>query len=288
MVETVSIAWEDMMLVRALLSLSLSFLMMHGTVYAQRNNSNSRDEKRENQRVREAEKEVGEARKKLSDAQRLVKDRLKVLEQSNAKIIEARRKYRDAEELAEEQFGKALGIPEAMAEVKALRKELDRLSEPVLARLHESKEWVVLSSTLEQRRKERDELLENSELDEPARTSKLAELSELFSKPVEMEEEAIQGVPECKSLADKLKSSVTDLDLLRKKISRDQVESHPKVKEAVKKIEQLTAENQRLEKEFASARSTANKAWRTLQAATQKMQKAKYEDAKDPNRPNKK
>jgi len=273
---------------RLLISLLLFLFLLIGQVRAQRNNANSRDEKRENQRVQAAEKEVGEAKKKLAEAQKQVKAKIKVLDQSNGQIVGARRRYREAEELAEELFGDALGIPNAMAKVKEFRKELDRLSEPVLAKLHESEEWKSTSSQVEKIRKQRDELLENSEIDEAVRASKLAEFSGFLSTPSKMENDAIQNSPVCRSVSEQLKTALAELELLRKKISHDKVESHPKVKEAAKKIDQLLIENQRVEKDLVAERIAANKAFKNLQIATQKLQKAKFEDAKDPNRPNKK
>jgi DNA repair exonuclease SbcCD ATPase subunit len=273
---------------RLLIALLLYVVLLPGPVYAQRNNANSRDERRENQRVQAAEKEVGEAKKKLAEAQKQVKSRIKVLDQSHMQVVGARRQYREAEELVEDLFGNTLGIPGAMAKVKEFRKELDRLSEPVLAKLHESEEWKSASLKVEQIRKQRDALLENAEIDETARASKLEEFSRLLSMPSKMEEEAIENAPDCRPVSEQLKTALAELELLRKKISRDQVDSHPKVREAAKKIDQLMAENQRLEKDLVAARISANKAFKNLQSAMQKLQKAKSDDAKDANRPNKK
>lgn len=288
MIKSRSLFTENLRVLRLLVASLMFAFVGGGQAYAQRGDANRRDEKRENQRVQAAEKEVGEAKKKLAEAQKQVKARIKDLDQSNLQVVGARRRYREAEELAEEQFGDVLGIPRAMAKVKESRKELDRLSEPVLTRLHESEEWKSATSKVEQIRKERDELMENSEVDETVRASKLEELGGFLSIPSKMEEEAIQSSAECKSMAEKWEMALGELDRLRKKISRDKVESHPKVKDAAKKIDQLTIENQRLEKDLVAARIAANKAFKSLQNAMQKLQKAKLDDAKDPNRPNKK
>ncbi|MFO0384783.1 MAG: hypothetical protein ACK506_24045 [Pirellula sp.] len=97
--------------------------------FAQKNGNDRRDEQRENERVRNAEREVSQARKRISEIQNDLKSQLRRFDSAQDKVSKCKATVREAREAAESELGVKLGIPESLAAVREKRQIYDELDE---------------------------------------------------------------------------------------------------------------------------------------------------------------
>lgn len=260
-----------------------SMTLLAPSGYGQSKAQDRKDEKRENERVKKAEKEVSETKRELAEIQKKLKEKLRSIDAREDGLSKLLRAYRDAVDDAEQEIGASIGIPSAMAKVKENRKKLDEASVPLLAELHATPQWKKLLQEVEVAKQTKEELHENTEIEDSERDAKLSEIDRLLRKPSEVESNAIQQSPVCKPLQATLSKMVDELDILRKKISKDKVQSHPKVAQVSKRAEEAKKELASQRKELTTIRGNVAKGMKQLANAQAELNKARVADAKDPN-----
>jgi hypothetical protein len=260
-----------------------SMTLLTPSGYGQSKAQDRKDEKRENERVKKAEKEVSETKRELAEIQKKLKEKLRSIDAREDGLSKLLRAYRDAVDDAEQEIGASIGIPSAMAKVKENRKKLDEASVPLLAELHATPQWKKLLQEVEVAKQTKEELHENTEIEDSERDAKLSEIDRLLRKPSEVESNAIQQSPVCKPLQATLSKMVDELDILRKKISKDKVQSHPKVAQVSKRVEEAKKELASQRKELTTIRGNVAKGMKQLANAQAELTKARVADAKDAN-----
>ena len=258
-------------------------LLLAPVCYSQNKAQDRKDEQRENERVKNAEKEVNEAKRDFAEIQKKLKEKLRSIDAREDSLSKTLRSYREAEDDAEQEIGASIGIPSALAKVKENRKKLDDASKPVLEQLHATPQWKELLQEVEIAKQKKEELNENAELDEAQRDAKMLELNQILTKPSEAETKAIQLSPDCIPLQSALSKSVDELESLRKKISREKVQSHPKVVQATKRVEEAKKELATHRRDLVTIRNNVSKAMGKVTTAQSELTKARVADAKDPN-----
>jgi chromosome segregation ATPase len=258
-------------------------LLLAPVCYSQNKAQDRKDEQRENERVKNAEKEVNEAKRDFAEIQKKLKEKLRSIDAREDSLSKTLRSYREAEDDAEQEIGASIGIPSALAKVKENRKKLDDASKPVLEQLHATPQWKELLQEVEIAKQKKEELNENAELDEAQRDAKMLELNRILTKPSEAETKAIQLSPDCIPLQSALSKSVDELESLRKKISREKVQSHPKVVQATKRVEEAKKELATHRRDLVTIRNNVSKAVGKVTTAQSELTKARVADAKDPN-----
>jgi chromosome segregation ATPase len=258
-------------------------LLLAPVCYSQNKAQDRKDEQRENERVKNAEKEVNEAKRDFAEIQKKLKEKLRSIDAREDSLSKTLRSYREAEDDAEQEIGASIGIPSALAKVKENRKKLDDASKPVLEQLHATPQWKALLQEVEIAKQKKEELNENAELDEAQRDAKMLELNRILTKPSEAETKAIQLSPDCIPLQSALSKSVDELESLRKKISREKVQSHPKVVQATKRVEEAKKELATHRRDLVTIRNNVSKAVGKVTTAQSELTKARVADAKDPN-----
>lgn len=258
-------------------------LLLAPVCYSQNKAQDRKDEQRENERVKNAEKEVNEAKRDFAEIQKKLKEKLRSIDAREDSLSKTLRSYREAEDDAEQEIGASIGIPSALAKVKENRKKLDDASKPVLEQLHATPQWKELLQEVEIAKQKKEELNENAELDEAQRDAKMLELNRILTKPSEAETKAIQLSPDCIPLQSALSKSVDELESLRKKISREKVQSHPKVVQATKRVEEAKKELATHRRDLVTIRNNVSKAMGKVTTAQSELTKARVADAKDPN-----
>ena len=258
-------------------------LLLAPVCYSQNKAQDRKDEQRENERVKNAEKEVNEAKRDFAEIQKKLKEKLRSIDAREDSLSKTLRSYREAEDDAEQEIGASIGIPSALAKVKENRKKLDDASKPVLEQLHATPQWKALLQEVEIAKQKKEELNENAELDEAQRDAKMLELNRILTKPSEAETKAIQLSPDCIPLQSALSKSVDELESLRKKISREKVQSHPKVVQATKRVEEAKKELATHRRDLVTIRNNVSKAMGKVTTAQSELTKARIADAKDPN-----
>jgi septal ring factor EnvC (AmiA/AmiB activator) len=252
------------------------------------NNQNKQDEKRENERVKDAEKKLSDARKELGQHQTKLKAAIKKLDGAEDKLTAAKRSLREAEDQIEKELGQSIGLPQAVAEIIEKRKVFTELSKPILEQLHASPEWKALEAQVSKAKAEKEELRENVEIEEAEFAEKFKALNQILDRPVAVETKALSANAECEAARVELDKASAKLVELRKKLSPEKIESHPLVTAAKKSVKEKEAVVKSDEKEVASARSAAAKSQREVSQAQSNLSKARTADAKDSNKNNNK
>lgn len=246
--------------------------------------ANQRDEKRENERVRKAQREFDQARQSLNLHQADLRTAIKKLDQSEDVLAQAKRALREAEKSAELEIGQTLGLPAAYADLQQSQAKLAELSRPVLDKMHSTDQWKTLESQVAQAKLERDELKENLELEEAERLSRLKELSTIILRPYELEETTIAGDPDCLAAKKEVEDRSAKLAELRKKITANKVKWHPQVVKVQKELDKAEDSLDKTEKNLIGERNKATKAQRAYQQAQIELARAKQADAADTNK----
>ncbi len=271
------------------LSLLLSSTFIQ-PVLAQRSNKNSerRDEQRENERVQRAQRELNEAQKQLRDKQSDLKAMVRKVDAAQDKLVAAKKTLRDVEDAVEAEIGASLGIPEAISQVSARRKEYDTLAKPILDALHAKSEWKTVQAEAEKAKADRESLRENVELEDDQRDQQLKILATIIQRPFDLEDKALAANADCVAAKKTVDEAAMKLAELRKKLSPGKVDAHPKVVAARKALEEAQKSLNKQEQALSSDRSAATKAQRAVVAAQNELNRAKQADAKDSNKGNKK
>jgi chromosome segregation ATPase len=245
---------------------------------------NAADERKENQRVANAEREVAQLKKELSAIQKSVKEDLGQLAKRESALVQLRKNMRQVREDVEDRLGEKLGIPSALQAQRKASSEFDAASAKVIESLSTSPEWKAAKATADAAKEERKALLEDVELDDDARKVKLKKTQDAIDRLSSFEQDAIRKDPVAGKAQSTLQSAQSQLDQLRKQLPKDKIDADPKVV-------QLDKELQKLEKEIADSRrdvdkhrSTALSLQRKLVQAQSALQKARAADAADPNR----
>ncbi len=134
--------------------------------------NNRRDEQRENERVRSAEREVTQARKRVAELQNDLRTNLRRRDSIQENVATCEQAIREAIESAELELGDKLGIPEALADFKQKRKIYDSVCKPVLSELHQSPDWKKLEIEVAQAKATLKSVREEVELSEENATKK--------------------------------------------------------------------------------------------------------------------
>lgn len=256
--------------------------------FAQKSGNDRRDEQRENERVRNAERELTQARKRISELQNDLRSQIRRLDSAQDKLFTSKAKLRDAREAAEAELGAKVGIPECMATVKEKRTNYDELCKPVLDRLHESPEWKKLESEASSAKTALASLRENVELSEEERVQKTKALNDVIFRTFTSENQALQSDVDCVQARKELDAASERLQQMRKKLTPDEVNSHRSVVAASKSVSEADKQFSSIEREIANTRSAVAKAQRVLQQAISSLAKAKQADASDKNNRGKK
>jgi chromosome segregation ATPase len=250
---------------------------------AQKNGNDRRDEQRENERVRNAEREVSQARKRISEIQNDLKSQLRRFDSAKDKVSKSKATVREAREAAESELGVKLGFPESLAVVREKRQIFDELCKPVLDRLHESPEWKKLESEAASAKAILASLREDVELSEEELAQKTKALNDVIFRTFASENQALQANEDCLRARKELDEASERLQELRKKLTTDAVNSHRLVIAASKTFAEVEKQFLSIDREIANTRGAVAKAQRVLQQAISALAKAKQDDASDKN-----
>lgn len=269
-------------------AVALAFLCASSFALAQNNGNNRREEKRENERVRNAEQDVSHARKRISELQNELRSQLRKFDSVQDKVVQSKVELRDARDAAESELGAKLGIPECLANIKEKRKVYDELCKPVIDSLHESPEWRRLESEATSAKQSLASLREDVELSDEERASKVKELNDIVFRTFSAENQAINLNPNCVMAKKDLDDASQRLQEIRKKLTPETVNSHRLVVTANKSFIELDKQFSAIDREIAKTRSSIVRAQRELQQAIANHAKAKQADASDKNSRDKK
>ncbi len=243
---------------------------------AQKNNRKN-DERRENERVKNAENKLDQVKKQVADNDKLIKTagQNASLAEKNVKV--ARTRVQDEKEAAESRLDSKSGIPEVVQQLKVARTDFAKIADPIREKVHATQEWKLAEEAATEAKAEKQEVLELvKNLKE--REEKLAPLEPLIAKPIELEEKAINEDKAARTASEKVASLKSKLEELRKKFPESKIEEDPLVKKAKQDLAEADKKLQSALREVASLRSKSLQLRKNLAEAQQQLARAKELD----------
>ena len=269
--------------VELILTLSLS-LLSSATAQAQKNTRNQQDEKRENQRVADAQKQVREHQNDVNEAEQKLRSLMRSSGGLEAKLAQVRGELRETRERAADRMAKSMGIDAALDHLKDVKAQLAAFSQPVLEKLHQSPIWMDAKKLADESKKRADALREDVQLSDEERTARIKELTTSVVKPNELDRQTILDMPEGKRLTDELTAALAAIEKIRKAIPDEKVDADPTVVQVKKSIEKAEQELKKHMQSVLAERESVQKVQQRLVQSRQKLQQAQAADARDRNR----
>lgn len=270
-------------LVAAILASSLC-LVVTAPAWAQKNNRNQQDEKRENQRVANAQKEVRSQQGELNEAEQKLRSAMRSSNGLEATVAKAREHLRETRERVADQMAKSMGIEAALARVKDTKAELAKYAKPIVDELHKSEVWRSAKKAADDAKASVEKLREDLQLSAEDRQAKLDDLTKLMLRPSELDKQAVLDTSEGKRLDERVRDALAGVEKIRRAIPDEKVAADPAVVEAEKAIDKVEAEVKKHLQSVVAERGRVQKAQQQLLQSRQKLQQAQAADARDRNR----
>ena len=242
------------------------------------------DEKRENQRVEKAKKDVQQNQNELNGLASDLRSQLAAWQKAEAGMRAAQTDLKRQREMAEEQLDDESGYPSLLRRIRETRVKLDAVSKPILESVQKSSEWLAARSEADLAKAEHRRLREDVSIPDGELKGQLEKLEKVMQKPDRLAAQAVAAVPEARELQTTLDQQLEDLEELRRKYPQSKIDQNPKV---VKAKESLAAAQRTLEgsaKTLASARTQYNKQLAQMAAAKDELARAQRADQADTNK----
>lgn len=249
-----------------------------------RNNAQKNDERRENDAVQKAQKDVNAAEKVMRDAEKSARqaaDKLKGAIRDQSKAASQIQKRRDD---LEEKHGDLVGLTEARRTLDAARKAYGKAGSPILKRVTESPSYQEAVEMAQQSDRRLSALRDDTDLEDAERLKQMADAAKTKQLPARLEREALDAEESLKSERNALRAAEQAVakanDAMDKAVEKD-----PELKSAKDSFE--SAKNQ-----VAAARRESAKEAKQLADARQKLSREQNDlqqkinaDRKDDNKP---
>ncbi len=254
----------------------------------QQGNNSKQDERRENERVANAERSLSDAKKDLSAIQKDLRSETVNLEKSALSLRQLKKKARDVRDEVEDRLGAKIGIPAALSKVRQAGAALEEISARLREQLHTAPNWIQAKEAADRAKVAKAALLDDVEQVGNDHDEKLKPLQKLISKPMELENEFIAMDSAAKEAMKHLSEQQAELDKKRQLLPIGEVEKDRMVVQALSDVTKKEKEIDVIEGKLRKIRAEAGKMQKRFADAQMSLQRAKAADAADPNRPGKK
>lgn len=248
-----------------------------------KNNTQKNDERRENDAVQKAKKDVDAAEKVARDAEKSARqaaDKLKGAIRDQSKAASQIQKRRDD---LEEKHGDLVGLTEARRTLDAARKTYEKSGSPILKQVTESASYQEAVETAKQADRRLSALRDDTDLEDGERLKQMADAAKTKQLPARLEREALDAEESLKSERNALRAAEQAVakasDAMEKAVEKD-----PELKSAKDTFE--SAKNQ-----VAAARRESAKEAKQWADAKQKLSREQNDlqqkvnaDRKDDNK----
>lgn len=248
------------------------------------NKKNKQDEKRENERVEKAKKEVQQSQKELNGIIGDLRRQMSNWQKSEAALRAANTDYKRQREEAEEQMDEESGYPLLLRKIRETRVKLDVLSKPIIERVQKGSDWQAAKAKADAAKAQRKQVLDDATVTESEQKLKLEALDKEIVQPDRLQTQAIAADADAHKLQTMLDQQLDELEALRKKYPQSKIDSNPMV---VKAKETLANSQRSLESEaksLSAVRAKHNKQVSHLAAANQELVRAQQADQADANK----
>lgn len=259
------------------------FLCMTGSAWAQKGKNNQ--EKKDDQKVAAAERDVAEARDKLQDAEKELKKAQDAKRDAGAELKAAGAKLKKTRDQVETQLEKEHKIESALADQSAAQQAYDKAKEPVIAAVKTTVEHQAAIKSAEVAQAKIKDIKGNLLLAEAERRKQLSDASLATLLPSKLEQAAVDADPAAKDAKAKLATAAEKVAALREKI-RKAVESNGEIKTAQKVFDQAKLADDKAKDKLATEARQAADAAQKLAREQAQLAQAKAADKKNDGKNN--
>ncbi len=268
--------------------LSVCLLVSSSIAFGQKGNNPKQDERRENERVANAERSLTDAKRDLSSIQKELRSEMVSLENSVLALRQLKKKAREVREEVEDRLGAIVGIPDALSKVRQAGTALEEISVQLREQLYKTPNWIQANAAADQAKVAKAAMLDDLEQAGNNNDAQLKPLLKLIGKPMELENEFIARDSTAIEATKRLAEQQAELDKRRKLLPSGEVEKDRKVIQALSEVAKKEKEIDEMEIKLKKKRTDAGRIQKQVADAQMNLQKAKAADAADPNRSGKK
>jgi len=197
-----------------------------------KNNKNSAQEKRDDQRIKEAKEDVKEAQDKLKDDQKDLQEAQKAFGDAQAKEKAARQKLEEVRKRIEAKVESGSGIDNALAAQESAKKSYDVAAAPVLKTLKETPAYQAAVKKIADADARLKAVRADESLSAETKRKEIAQASKDKLATNELEQVALESDSSAKSARAKFADAQDRVNQIRAKI-RSQIDSNPEIQSSL-------------------------------------------------------
>jgi hypothetical protein len=248
------------------------------TSHAQDRSKSSREERKEAERIQEAERDVKSASQRLSTENSELNKANRQVATLEIQLSRALRAMHAARDAAEDKLNDASEIKKAKSRFDEANQTYQKISQPLIERYVGTDGYKQAVEKASQAKRDLSELRDNVDLDEEVRDREIELRLKAIKLPDQLQLDAVLSDATAKQVWDELQNAQSHLSMIRAKTASE-VEKQP---EFIQMQKQWLA----AKKELANAEGTALKHRREAQDAKMQLAKAnnRLQTAKEANR----
>ena len=241
---------------------------------------NPAEEKREAERIKQAEQALNKARSEFSAAEKKFKTAVQAWHAAEQRVTKAKAGIDRARAAAEDQLEASTGLPQAIKAYEAAKQEFTKSAVPLRAEFQQSAAYLAAKAKAEEAAAEKEKLRNEVGLQGGELTQRLGELNRLIHSPQDLELAAVLQNAAAKTAYEQMQLAQKEAAALREKI-KDRLDNEPNVKRAVAEIADAVRDEQAAERAAGSARAAALREQQQVAAAQKHLNDAKAADRRD-------
>lgn len=226
-----------------------------------------------NLRVQEAQKDLKQAKDKLTTAEKQFQTAQKSHNDAEAKEKAAMKSAVAVRQKVQERLEKAAGVEALVTESKGAQTDYDKIRNPLIEALKKTPDYQKASTEGTAAMTQLKEVRSQKGLTEKERKSMTAGLNEKAMKPGKFEQAAIDADPKAKAAREALEAVQKKLNAAREKIKKD-VEADRETIAAAKSVDDARAESKKTSEALARESLQLEQAREHVAAVEQRLQSA--------------
>ncbi len=241
---------------------------------------NPAEEKKEAERIKQAEQALNKARSEFSGAEKKFKTAAQVWKAAEVRVTKAKAAIDRARDAAEEKLEDSTGLPKAVKAYEAAKKAFAETAAPLRTEFQRSAGYTAAKAQADEALAAKEDLRNEVGLQGGELTQRISELNKLIHAPEELEQATVMQNTAAKKAYDKMLEAQKDAAAIREKI-KDRIDNEPGVKKAVAEIADAIKDEQAAERAAGAARSAALREQQQVAQAQKHLNDAKSADRKD-------
>ena len=262
---------------RTFLLLALIFGGLLSLSYAQKN---AAEEKKEAERIRNAEQAFNKAKDQFQAAEKKFQAALKEHRAAEQRVIKAKSAIDRARDAAEEKLEDSTGLPKAVKKYEAAKKAFAEAAAPLRAEFQRSSAYQAAKAAADEATAAKENLRNEVGLEGGELTQRIGELNKLIRAPEELEQAAVLQNPAAKKAHEQMLDAQKEAAAIREKI-KDRIDNEAGVKKAQAEIQDAIRDEQQAERAAGAARSAAVKEQQQALQAQRHLADARAADKRD-------